>query len=265
MDLDFEHILYEAKDGVGWITLNRPDRLNAFAPSMPLEIMAAVRAAGGDAAVRALAITGAGRGFCAGADLAGGAARPAEGERDAGRLLEIAYNPMIRAMRDCPKPIVALVNGPCAGAGMSLALACDIVIAAKSAVFLQAFCNIGLVPDAGSTWYLPRSAGRARALGMALLGDKVTAEEAADWGMIWRAVDDDALMGEGGEVLRKLANGPTRGLGLIRRAVHESFEQGLDRQLDLERDSQRIAGSTKDFAEGVTAFLEKRPPRFTGG
>lgn len=265
MDLDFEHILYEAKDGVGWITLNRPDRLNAFAASMPLEIRAAVEAAGRDPAVRALAVTGAGRGFCAGADLAGDAAQPSEGDRDAGGILHTAYNPMIKAMRDCPKPIVALVNGPCAGAGMSLALACDIIIAAKSAVFLQAFCNIGLVPDAGSTWYLPRSVSRARALGMALLGEKVSADEAADWGMIWQAVEDDALMSVGGEVLQKLANGPTRGLGLIRRAVHESFENSLDHQLDLERDSQRVAGSTKDFAEGVSAFLEKRKPRFSGG
>lgn len=263
--MEFNHILYEVKDGVGWITLNRPERLNAFAASMPLEIKAAVKDAGRDPAVRVLAITGAGRGFCAGADLAGDAAKPSDGERDAGRILHTAYNPMIKAMRDCLKPIVALVNGPCAGAGMSLALACDIIIAARSAVFLQAFCNIGLVPDAGSTWYLPRAAGRARALGMALLGGKVSADEAADWGMIWRAVDDDALMTVGGEVLQKLANGPTRGLGLIRRAVHESFEQTLDQQLDLERDSQRVAGGTKDFAEGVTAFLEKRPARFTGG
>lgn len=262
--MDFNHITYSSADGIARITLNRPERLNAFVPSMPLEIKSAVELAGEDPAVRVIAITGAGRGFCAGADLAAGtAATPAE-ERDAGKTLELSYNPMIRAMRDTLKPIVAIVNGPCAGAGMSLALACDIIIAAESAVFLQAFCNIGLVPDAGSTWYLPRAVGRARAMGMALLGEKISGREAAEWGMIWKAVPDDALTAEGDAMLNKLAQGPTRGLGLIRRAVQESFNHSLDRQLDMERDSQRIAGGTEDFAEGVAAFLQKRPANFTG-
>lgn len=265
MELDFSHIDYRADNGIARITLNRPERLNAFVPSMPLEIKAAVEAAGKDKSVRVLAITGAGRGFCAGADLSAGTASVPEEERDAGKLLETEYNPMILAMRDSQKPIVALVNGPCAGAGMSLALACDIIIAAESAIFLQAFCNIGLVPDAGSTWYLPRTVGRARALGMALLGDKISAREAADWGLIWKTVEDDALAAEGDKVLSKLASGPTRGLGLIRRAIQESFGLSLREQLDLERDSQRVAGSTRDFAEGVQAFLEKRPANFSGG
>ncbi|WP_417518175.1 enoyl-CoA hydratase-related protein [Minwuia sp.] len=263
--MDFDHITYETANGIARITLNRPERLNAFVPSMPLEIKAAVDLADRDRNVRVISISGAGRGFCAGADLAAGSAAAPDEERDAGSVLEVAYNPMILAMRDCDKPIVALVNGPCAGAGMSLALACDIIIAAESAIFLQAFCNIGLVPDAGSTWYLPRAVGRARAMGMALLGEKLSAREAAEWGLIWKCVEDDKLASEGEAVLGKLANGPTRGLGLIRRAVHHSFEQSLDEQLDLERDSQRVAGSTKDFAEGVQAFMQKRPANFTGG
>ncbi len=263
--MDFNHILYEVRDGVAWITLNRPERLNAFKDLMPLEIAAAVEQAGTDATARVIAITGAGRGFCAGADLSStGAAQGADAVSDAGKTLEIAYNPMIQTMRSSEKPIVALVNGPCAGAGMSLAMACDIIIAARSASFLQAFCNIGLVPDAGSTWYLPRMVGRARALGMALLGEKVSAEQAADWGLIWKAVDDDALMAEGEKVLQKLANGPTRGLGLIRNAMQNSFTHTLDTQLDWEREYQRDAGGTEDFAEGVKAFLEKRPAAFKG-
>ena len=262
--MDFDHITYGCADGIARITLNRPDRLNAFAPGMPLEIQAAVELAGKDPEARVIAVTGAGRGFCAGADLTAGTAAQPDDKRDAGSLLETQYNPMIMTMRSCEKPIVALVNGPCAGAGMSLALACDIIIAAESAVFLQAFCNIGLVPDAGSTWYLPRAVGRARAMGMALLGEKVSAREAEDWGMIWKAVEDDALAAEGEKVLARLANGPTRGLGLIRRAVHHAFSHSLEQQLDQERDSQRIAGSTRDFAEGVQAFLEKRPAKFTG-
>lgn len=261
--MSYKHILAEHRDGVCRITLNRPERLNAFAGMMPLEIKAAIETAEHDPEVRVIAITGAGRGFCAGADLDSSGPKK-DGPRDAGSVLETAYNPMIKAMRDCRKPMVAVVNGPCAGAGMSLALACDIIIAAKSAIFMQAFCNIGLVPDAGSTWYLPRQIGRARALGMALLGGKVTADEAADWGMIWKAVDDDRLQAESEAVLTKLANGPTVGLGLIRRAIHASFGNRLSDQLDLERDSQRIAGSTADFAEGVSAFLQKRQARFRG-
>ncbi|WP_416899312.1 MAG: enoyl-CoA hydratase-related protein [Minwuia sp.] len=262
--MDFDHITFGIADGIARITLNRPDRLNAFAPGMPLEIKAAVEMADRDPKARVIAITGAGRGFCAGADLTAGTAAQPDEERDAGKLLETQYNPMILTMRSCEKPIVALVNGPCAGAGMSLALACDIIIAGESAVFLQAFCNIGLVPDAGSTWYLPRQVGRARAMGMALLGEKITAREAEDWGMVWKTVDDDALEAEGGKVLARLAAGPTRGLGLIRRAMHNAQSQTLAQQLDTERDSQRVAGSTRDFAEGVQAFLEKRPAKFTG-
>jgi len=262
--MEFNHITYQVDQGVGRIVLNRPERLNAFVPTMPLEIRQAVELAGSDKDVRVIAITGAGRGFCAGADLSAGTATVPPEERDGGKLLEIAYNPMIRTMRDSSKPIVALVNGPCAGAGMSLALACDIIIAAENAVFLQAFCNIGLVPDAGSTWFLPRTVGRARAMGMALLGEKISGAQAAEWGLIWKAVPDDTLQAEGEAILRKLADGPTRGLGLIRQAIQDSAEHTLDQQLALERDSQRVAGSSSDFAEGVAAFLQKRPAQFRG-
>jgi 2-(1,2-epoxy-1,2-dihydrophenyl)acetyl-CoA isomerase len=260
----FEHIRYENEEGIVRITLNRPERLNAFVPGMPLEIKQAIKQATADDSARAIAITGEGRGFCAGADLSAGTAATPPEERDAGALLETEYNPMILAMQDCTKPIVAVVNGPCAGAGMSLALACDIIIAAESAIFLQAFCNIGLVPDAGSTWYLPRMIGRARATGMALLGEKLPAKEAAEWGLIWKAVPDGELAQESEKIVRRLAQGPTKGLGLIRQAVQKSFDQSLDAQLDLERESQRIAGSTADFAEGVAAFMQKRPANFTG-
>jgi 2-(1,2-epoxy-1,2-dihydrophenyl)acetyl-CoA isomerase len=161
-------------------------------------------------------------------------------------------------------PLVAAVNGPCAGAGMSLALACDIVVAARSASFLQAFCNIGLVPDAGSTYFLPRLVGRGRAAGLALLGEKIPAETALEWGMIWKVVDDEALMAEAGAIAKKLANGPTKGLSLIRQALDKSWSNDLATQLDVERNAQRIAGRTQDFAEGVAAFLQKRPARFQG-
>lgn len=262
--MDYQHIRYDVTEGVARITLNRPDRLNAFVPGMPLEIKAAVDQAGMDIAARAIAITGEGRGFCAGADLtAGTAATPAD-ERDAGMLLETEYNPMILAMQNCAKPIVAVVNGPCAGAGMSLALACDIIIAAESAIFLQAFCNIGLVPDAGSTWFLPRKIGDARAAGMALLGEKLPARQAAEWGLIWKAVPDTELAAESEQIVQRLAQGPTRGLGLIRQALNQSADNSLETQLGLERDSQRIAGRTGDFMEGVMAFIQKRAAKFTG-
>jgi 2-(1,2-epoxy-1,2-dihydrophenyl)acetyl-CoA isomerase len=262
--MEYQHIRLDIADGVARITLNRPERLNAFVPGMPLEIKTAIEQAGADGSARAIAITGEGRGFCAGADLTAGTAATPPEERDAGALLETEYNPMILAMQDCAKPIVAIVNGPCAGAGMSLALACDIIVAAESAIFLQAFCNIGLVPDAGSTWYLPRKIGSARAAGMALLGEKLSATEAAEWGLIWKAVPDADLGAESEKIVQRLAQGPTRGLGMIRQALNQSADNALDTQLGLERDSQRIAGQTGDFMEGVVAFMQKRPANFTG-
>lgn len=259
--MSYNTILVDVTDHVATVTLNRPDRLNA----LTVEMLTELRTMLGDIekrGARALLITGAGRGFCAGADLS--ADRFDQSDLDLGHVLDTVYNPLVRALRSLQMPIVSAVNGPCAGAGMSLAIGADIVVAGESATFLQAFCNIGLVPDAGSTWYLPRAVGRARALGMALLGEKLPAKTAADWGLIWQCVADDQLMPTAKAMATKLANGPTRGLGLIRRALHMSELNGLDAQLDLERDSQRQAGRTRDFREGVQAFLQKRPAKFTG-
>jgi 2-(1,2-epoxy-1,2-dihydrophenyl)acetyl-CoA isomerase len=259
----FATILFALENGVATLTLNRPDRLNSFTQEMHEEVAAALGEVEGDSAIRALLVTGAGRGFCAGQDLNLREAA-AGGEFDAGAAIDRYYNPLVRRLRALPKPVIAAVNGPAAGAGANLALACDIVIAARSASFLQAFCRIGLVPDTGGTWFLPRLAGSARALGMMLLGEPLPASTAAEWGLIWKVVEDAALMGEAKALAQKLAHGPTAGLGLIKEALNRSLESTLDAQLDTERDLQRIAGASADFREGVAAFLEKRPARFTG-
>jgi len=256
-------ILVAVEAGVQTITLNRPERLNAFNPEMLGLLREALARAGDDGAVRAVLLTGAGRGFCAGQDLS---------ERDVGGdaaidlsvTIESLYNPLLRRMHALPKPIVCAVNGVAAGAGANVALACDLVLAARSASFIQAFARIGLVPDSGGTWVLPRLVGRARAAGLALLGDKLAAENAASWGLIWKAVDDDKLMDEAGALARGLAAGPTRAYGLIKRALDAAENNTLDAQLELERDLQRKAGLTEDFREGVAAFMEKRKPNFKG-
>ncbi|HVM77944.1 MAG TPA: 2-(1,2-epoxy-1,2-dihydrophenyl)acetyl-CoA isomerase PaaG [Stellaceae bacterium] len=257
-------LLLELSKGVLTLTLNRPERLNAFVPTMHEALAAAFARAEGEAAIRAVLVTGAGRGFCAGQDLQERKFAPGERPRDLGAGLDRYYNPLIRRIRALEKPVVAAVNGVAAGAGMSLALACDIVIAARSASFIQAFSRIGLVPDAGSTWFLPRLAGSARALGLALTGEALPAEQAAAWGLIWRCVADDALMTEARALAQRLAQGPTKGLGLIKRALNRSARNDLDTQLDLERDTQREAGRSEDYREGITAFLEKRAPQFKG-
>ena len=257
-------LLLDLSEGVLTLTLNRPERLNAFVPALHEALAAAFLRAERDAAIRAVLVTGAGRGFCAGQDLQERKFVPGEGPRDLGAGLDRYYNPLIRRIRALEKPVVAAVNGVAAGAGMSLALACDIVIAARSASFIQAFSRIGLVPDAGSTWFLPRLAGSARALGLALTGEALPAEQAAAWGLIWKCVADDALMTEARALAQRLAQGPTKGLGLIKRALNRSAHNDLDTQLDLERDTQREAGRSADYREGVSAFLEKRPPRFKG-
>jgi 2-(1,2-epoxy-1,2-dihydrophenyl)acetyl-CoA isomerase len=259
----WETIIFEASDGVATLTLNRPDRLNSLNARMHEEIAAVLGTVESDPGIRALLVTGAGRGFCAGQDLnlrdAG-----ATGDFDAGAALERYYNPLIRRLRALAKPIVAAVNGPAAGAGANIAFACDIVIVARSASFLQAFCRLGLVPDAGGTWFLPRLAGAARAMGMALLGEPLSAETAAQWGLIWKVVDDTKLMEEARGLAAKLAQGPTVGLGLIKQALNRSLANSLDAQLDVERDLQRLAARSEDFKEGVAAFLEKRPAKFKG-
>jgi 2-(1,2-epoxy-1,2-dihydrophenyl)acetyl-CoA isomerase len=256
----WETILFTAADGVATLTLNRPDKLNALSDQLHLDIEDALAQVESDPAIRALIITGAGRGFCSGADLSERLGRQG-GTNDA---LDRYYHPRLRRLRGLKKPVIAAVNGPAAGAGMSLALACDIVIAAQSATFIQAFTRIGLVPDAGSTFFLPRLIGTARAKGLTLLAEPLAAAQAEAWGLIWKAVPDDMLMAEAMALARKLAQGPTFALGLTKAAIDASLENDLDSQLALERDFQQAASGSQDFREGVTAFLEKRPARFAG-
>jgi 2-(1,2-epoxy-1,2-dihydrophenyl)acetyl-CoA isomerase len=260
---DQPSILVDRRDGYRVVTLNRPDRLNAFNEDMHRALAAALDDAEADRTCGALLLTGAGRGFCAGQDL--GDRRPGDGPpRDLGASLDTFYNPLVRRLRALPFPIVAAVNGTAAGAGASLALHCDIVLAARSAKFVQAFARLGLVPDSGGTWLLPRLVGAARARGLVLLAEPLGAETAAEWGLIWKAVDDDRLMAEAEAVCAKLGKGPTQGLGLIKRALDAAEHNDLDAQLDLERDLQREAGFSPDYAEGVRAFLDKRSPSFSG-
>jgi 2-(1,2-epoxy-1,2-dihydrophenyl)acetyl-CoA isomerase len=253
-------IRYALDDDVATVTLNRPDKLDAFTEEMHDELAHALGRLAGDGA-RALLITGAGRGFCAGQDLG---QRRGDKPPDLGDTLERLYNPLIRRLRALELPVLAAVNGAAAGAGMSLALACDLALAARSASFLQAFARIGLVPDSGSTWFLPRLVGPQRARALALLAEKLTAEEAAAWGLIWKVVDDDQLLPDARALARRLAAAPTGALARIKRALDAAWENGLDAQLDLERDLQRELGGSADYREGVAAFFEKRPPVFRG-
>lgn len=257
-------LVVDKKDGIATITLNRPDRLNALNTELMTELLKALDEIELDAAIRCLLLTGAGRGFCSGADLASGDLNNDGGMPDLGRALHQNYHPVIRKLAAYRMPVVCAVNGPAAGAGMSLALTGDIVIAAKSATFLQAFANIGLVPDAGSTYFLPRLAGSARALGLTMLGEKLPAETAAEWGLIWQCVDDAELMPTALKIATKFANGPTVGLSQIRKLVRQSATNSLDGQLEAEREAQVVAGRTRDFIEGVMAFLQKRPAKFSG-
>src|SRR5579863_961466 len=252
-------LLDQLEGGVLTLTLNRPERLNALNIALIQALLSAAQRAAADSACRAVLITGAGRGFCAGADLADRALGPGSARPDLGQALDKGLNPLVRALRTLPKPIVCAVNGPAAGAGANLALACDIVLAAKSAQFLQAFARIGLIPDAGGTFILPRLVGEARARALMMLADPIGAEQAAAWGMIYRAVDGEDLMGEARTIAERLAAGPTHTYGLIKRALAASAGASLDAQLDLERDFQREAGARDEYVEGVRAFLEKRP------
>jgi 2-(1,2-epoxy-1,2-dihydrophenyl)acetyl-CoA isomerase len=255
-----EHIRVDLSPArVATITLNRPDSLNALNAAMLDELRAAVESLPGSGA-RALLLTGEGRGFSSGADLASGGGLP----DDVGAALEAHFNPLIEAVFACPLPVVAAVNGPCAGAGCSLALAADLVIAGRSAYFLQAFVNLGLIPDAGATWLLPRLAGRARAMEMMMLGERIDAEKAVDWGLISRVVEDGALAAEAAALAARLAAGPTIAYGLLRRLARNAGQSSLTEALAAERIAQREAGRTEDFKQGVVAFLQKRPPSFDG-
>jgi 2-(1,2-epoxy-1,2-dihydrophenyl)acetyl-CoA isomerase len=261
--LEDASVLVERRAGYRVLTLNRPQRLNAFNEAMHLALAAAIAEAEQDQSCRALLLTGAGRAFCAGQDLNDRLAKPGE-QIVLGGTLEQHYNPLIRKLRALPFPVVAAVNGTAAGAGCNIALACDIVLAARSANFVQAFARIGLIPDSGGTWLLPRLVGQARARGLALLAEPLSAENAEAWGLIWRAVDDDALMAEAEKLCAHFASAPTVGLGLIKRALDASEHNDLSTQLDLERDLQREAGLSPDYQEGLRAFFEKRKPVFTG-
>lgn len=259
-----ESVLVEQRGNVAIITLNRPDKLNSFNEAQHAALRAALDRCADDEACRAIILTGAGRGFCAGQDLSDRDPAMLGEAPDLGRTLETFYNPLVRQLRALPKPVVCAVNGVAAGAGANIALACDIVLAARSAKFIQAFSKIGLVPDSGGTWFLTRHLGEARAKALALTGDALSAETAAEWGLIWRAVDDAVLMEEALAIAGRLADGPTHAYGLIKQAIQAASGNTLDAQLDLERDLQREAGRSDDYREGVSAFLEKRPPRFTG-
>jgi 2-(1,2-epoxy-1,2-dihydrophenyl)acetyl-CoA isomerase len=252
-------VLVEREGPVLRLTLNRPERVNAFNRAMREALSAALADAAADTDIRAVLLTGADRGFCSGQDL--GEVGPGA---DLGEALDAGWNPLIRAIRALAKPVVCAVHGVAAGAGANLAFACDIVLAAESARFVQAFVRIGLIPDVGGTWLLPRLAGDARARGMAMLGEPITAAQAESWGLIWRMVPDDGLLPEATRIAGQLAAMPAQSLRLIKQALERSASNSLDAQLDVERDLQREAGFTPDFAEGVQAFLGKRPPRFTG-
>ena len=259
-----ETVLVERDGGVIILTLNRPERLNSFTVEMHGALRDALKHAGEDTSCRAILLTGAGRGFCAGQDLSDRAVAPSKECRDLGESLEDRYNPLVRQMRGMPKPIVVAVNGVAAGAGANIALHGDIVLAAKSAKFIQSFAKIGLMPDSGGTWALTHLLGEARTKALSMLAEPLSAEQAAQWGLIWKALDDDQLMTEARALAHHLAAQPTQALAMIKRAIHAAATSTLDAQLDLERDGQRALGFTDDYAEGVASFMEKRPPIFTG-
>jgi 2-(1,2-epoxy-1,2-dihydrophenyl)acetyl-CoA isomerase len=285
--MSYQTILFEVADGIARLTLNRPDRLNSFNTTMHAEVRAALaslRGAGGGLAAggsagdgsagggsggaltaRVLVLSGAGRGFCAGQDLGDRAVSPGgTAAVDLGESIEKNYKPLVMTLRNLPMPVIGAVNGVAAGAGANIALACDLVVATRSASFIQAFSKLGLVPDSGGTWFLPRLVGTARAMGLAFLGDKLSAEQAAQWGLIWRCVEDAEFSGVVDALARQLAAAPTQGLARTKQAIYESWGRSLEQQLDAERDAQRELGYTTDYAEGVAAFTEKRPPQFTG-
>ncbi len=260
----FATIQFEISDGVAVLRLNRPESLNSFNTQMHEDVRRALTLVVKDPAARCLLLTGNGRGFCAGQDLSDRSVVPGAEPPNLGESIETNYNPLIRSLQRLPMPVICAVNGVAAGAGANIALACDLVLAARSASFVQAFCRIGLLPDSGGTWTLPRAVGRARAMGLALLGDKVSAEQAERWGMIWQMLEDDELQERALVLAKHLATQPTQGLALIKRAINASATNTLDQQLELEKELQTVAGRSDDYREGVSAFMEKRQPSFKG-
>jgi 2-(1,2-epoxy-1,2-dihydrophenyl)acetyl-CoA isomerase len=262
--MGFENILFEIKDGVAQLTLNRPDKLNSFTQAMHLEVREALAQLRADNSVRVLVLTGAGRGFCAGQDLSDRAVEPGTQGVDLGDSVEKFYAPLVLALRNLPMPVICAVNGVAAGAGANLALAADIVLAAKSASFVEVFCKLGLIPDTGGTWILPRLIGHARATGLAMLGEKLSAERAEQWGLIWKAVPDEELMNEAMAMARHFATAPTKGLAYTKKAFQLSYGNTLEEQLKLEGQMMRELGNSHDYREGVDAFIAKRTPQFKG-
>jgi 2-(1,2-epoxy-1,2-dihydrophenyl)acetyl-CoA isomerase len=261
--MSYDTIVFGVDGGIARLTLNRPDKLNSFNTQMHGEVRQALNSLPGSGA-RVLVLTGAGRGFCAGQDLGDRAVAPGAQGIDLGDSIDKYYKPLVLALHNLPMPVIAAVNGVAAGAGANIALACDLVIAARSASFVQAFSKLGLVPDSGGTWALPRLVGNARALGLTLLGNKLPAEQAAAWGMIWQCVDDAELTATVDALAQQFAVAPTRGLAWTKKAIRGSGQHSLSEQLDIERDAQRELGRSSDYAEGVAAFMEKRAPRFSG-
>jgi len=261
--VSYQSIIFRIDGGIARLTLNRPERLNSFNTAMHAEVRAALDEVRAQEA-RVLVLTGAGRGFCAGQDLNDRAVAPGGAAADLGESIEKNYKPLVLALRALPLPVIAAVNGVAAGAGANIALACDLVVAARSASFVQAFARLGLVPDSGGTWILPRLIGTARALGLALLAEKLSAEQAAAWGLIWRCVEDSELAAVVESLAQGFAAAPTRGLARTKQAIYEGWGRSLAEQLDVERDYQAELGRTADYAEGVAAFTGKRTPRFRG-
>lgn len=262
--MSYQFIEFEVTNAVAILRLNRPDALNSFTSEMHAEVRDALSLAADDASVRAVLLTGNGRGFCAGQDLNDRSVSPGAAMPDLGESVEKNYNPLIRLITGMEKPVICAVNGVAAGAGANIALACDIVIAGRSASFIESFAKLGLIPDSGGTWILPRLVGMARARGLAMLGPKLSAEQAEAWGMIWQVVDDGELMPSAIALAEQLATQPTRGFAFTKKALLMSASNDLHQQLEVEKELMRAAGMTEDYQEGVSAFLEKRSPNYQG-